>query len=542
MIVSLIFNPEYGELRRSIHKCMETIRKTAFMGSRTMQFVILLLAMAGISLSEESASSWNQFRGPNGSGVEPSDWSPPIQIGPEVEAWRAPVPKGISSPVVGGNRIFITGVDGDQLVTLAFDRETGKLAWRRVAPGTASEEVHQSSSPAASTPLVLHDRVVVYFGSFGLLCYDFEGEELWKKPIPMPKSLYGVSTSPIAFEDSVILVLDSDRNLQNSEVSESKILAVDSSDGETIWETPRPFFRSGWSTPVIWRHDSGMDLVVLGHGKLNGYDPETGKGRWSVSGFSRETIAVPVIGNGVVFGSSSQLGGGGDVKKDPAPLWDALKPFDENGNGTIERAEMKGNFTFPFRPELPPGHPGFGMPLPNDPAKRKERIDWIVTWVDKNRDGVWTKEEFFQNLKGGRGKPLLVAVKPGGNGDVTETHVAWEMNRNIPEIPSPLFFDDRLFLVRKGGLLTALRAEDGESLYRVRIPDAPGQYAASPIVANQHLFLVSSLGLVSVVASGDEFKLVRQHDIGEAVDATPAVDENTIYFRTEFHLVAFRKK
>jgi hypothetical protein len=61
-------------------------------------------------------------------------------------------------------------------------------------------------------------------------------------------------------------------------------------------------------------------------------------------------------------------------------------------------------------------------------------------------------------------------------------------------------------------------------------------------VANQHLFLVSSLGLVSVVASGDEFKLVRQHDIGEAVDATPAVDENTIYFRTEFHLVAFRKK
>lgn len=515
--------------------------KSSGLPAGPLGLIVVLSFLLPVAASKgEERDSWNRFRGPNGSGIAPQAWSPPVEIGPSCEAWRRAVPPGLSSPVLGGKHLFLTGVQDERLVTLAFDRETGDLAWSCPAPGVASEEIHQSSSPATSTPLVLKDRVVVYFGSFGLLCYDLDGNELWQKAIAMPKSLYGVSTSPIAFEGSVILVLDSDRNLPGSQVSESKILAVDASDGTTIWETPRPFSRSGWSTPAIWKHQSGTDLVVLGDGKLHGYDPKSGEGKWSANGFSRETIAVPVIGNGVVFGSSSQLGGGGDIDKDPAPLWEALKPFDKNGDGKIARSEMNGDFTFPFRPELPPGHPGFGMPLPKDPTKRKQRIDWIVTWVDKNRDGVWTKEEFFENLKGGRGKPLLLAVKPGAVGDVTESHVAWEQNRNIPEIPSPLYFEKRLYLIRKGGVLAALRAEDGESLYRVRVADAPGQYAASPVVARRHLFFVSSLGRVSVVATGDKFELVHQHDLGEPSEATPAVDENSIYFRTESHLIAFR--
>lgn len=490
----------------------------------------------------EEATGWNRFRGPNGSGVAPSHWQPPIQIDAACEAWRVPVPSGLSSPVIGGDRVFLTGVENGRLFTLAFDRETGALAWRREAPVTDLENVHETNSPAASTPLVANDSLVVYFGSFGLLCYDLEGNERWRKQIPTPESLYGMTSSPIVHDNLVILVLDSDRNLPESEVSESKILAVKLSDGETAWETPRPFSRSGWSTPSLRHHETEVELLVLGHGRLQAYDPNTGEGKWFVKGFSRETIAVPILGRDMVFASSSQLGGGGDLEKDPAPFWEALKPFDSNRDGNIERAEMIGDFTFPFRPELPPGHPGFGMPLPENPEKRKERIDWIVTWVDRNGDGTWTREEFFEGLKTGRGKPLLVAVSPGGKGDVTHSQVRWELNRGIPEIPSPIIHQDHIYLVRKGGLLSALRVEDGESLYRVRIPDAPGQYAASPVIANGHLYLVSSLGRGSVIRTGSTFELVHQFELGGASEATPAIDETTIYFRTDQHLIAFRSR
>ena len=73
--------------------------------------------------------------------------------------------------------------------------------------------------------------------------------------------------------------------------------------------------------------------------------------------------------------------------------------------------------------------------------------------IDRNRDKFWTKEEFIANMRGGRGKPLLIAIRPGGQGDVTDTHLKWELNRSIPEIPSPLLYDNLIYMVRNGGLL-----------------------------------------------------------------------------------------
>ena len=104
------------------------------------------------------------------------------------------------------------------------------------------------------------------------------------------------------------------------------------------------------------------------------------------------------------------------------PFWEAVIRFDQNGDGKIERKEMTGHFTFPIRPELPPGHPGFGIPLPEDKRRRQERLDGMFRGIDRNRDKFWTKEEFIANMRGGRGKPLLIAIRPGGQGDVTDTH------------------------------------------------------------------------------------------------------------------------
>ena len=103
------------------------------------------------------------------------------------------------------------------------------------------------------------------------------------------------------------------------------------------------------------------------------------------------------------------------------------------------------------------------MPLPKDPRQRARRLDGIFGWMDKNRDGAWTREEFVSNFGHGSGKPLLIAVKPGGRGDVTESHLAWEHNRGIPEIPSPLYHAGRVYMVRSGGILTAVHADTGKA-------------------------------------------------------------------------------
>ena len=170
-----------------------------------------------------------------------------------------------------------------------------------------------------------------------------------------------------------------------------------------------------------------------------------------------------------------KLGGGADIRVDPLPFWEAIIRFDQNSDGKIERKEMTGHFTFPIRPELPPGHPGFGIPLPEDKRRRQERLDGMFRGVDRNRDKFWTKEEFISNMRGGRGKPLLIAIRPGGQGDITDTHLKWELNRSIPEIPSPLLYGNLIYMVRNGGLLSAVDAANGKLLYRERL-NAPGQH------------------------------------------------------------------
>ena len=194
----------------------------------------------------------------------------------------------------------------------------------------------------------------------------------------------------------LILVLDNDANLPNSRLSQSKIIALDKATGASVWETPRPFHRSGWSTPTIWTHEGGQELVVLGSGRLRGYDAATGVEKWFVNGFSRETVSRPIADRNRVFASASMIGGVADEQPDPEPFWAAVMHFDANEDNKLARNEMTGQFTFPFRPDLPVGHPGFGMPLPKEELKRQKWLDGMFARTDKDKDGFWTKEEFLE--------------------------------------------------------------------------------------------------------------------------------------------------
>jgi len=500
--------------------------------------VFLLLEVCSLAAETESVH-WHQFRGPNGAGIA-AGFKPPLNIVAQQAAWRTPLPPGKSSPVLWGERIYVTGVESNRLATVALDANSGQIVWKRLAPQVPLERVHVDNSTAASTPCVDEDGVYVYFGSYGLLCYGVDGAERWKKPIPTPKSMYGVATSPILHGPRLILILDDDANLPDSRLSRSKVIALDKATGELLWETARPYNRGAWSSPMIWTYPGGTDLVVLGNGRVCGYEPTTGEEKWRVRGFAREPIAVPVAGNEKLFVSVSMQGGRGDVEMDPEPFWAAMLHFDRNGDGRIGREEVTSEFTLPFRPELPPGHSGFGLPLARDPDRRKQQQNGLFNWRDTNKDGFWTKEEFTADMRVGAGQPNLAAIRAGGRGDITESHVSWNLRRGIPEIPSPIVHEGRLYLVRDGGILSCVDTQTGKMVYRERV-GAAGQYSASPVIAAGHLVLVSNQGLLTVVKCGDEFTVTHQTDLDAPIAATPAMDRNSIYIRADNALMAFRR-
>ncbi|UCG48186.1 MAG: PQQ-binding-like beta-propeller repeat protein [Phycisphaerales bacterium] len=488
---------------------------------------ILLLLNSAAGGSREKVN-WNQFRGPNGQGAAQAD-NIPVHFGPDSNVlWKTGVPAGHSSPVIWGNLIFLTcfePADKKQLATLAIDREDGEILWRRVVQGETKVRFHALNNPASSTPAADDKHVYVYFGTYGLLCYDHSGKEIWQRKLDTPKSKYGMATSPILHQDKVILVLDGDGG-------SSHLLAVHRESGRTVWEQPRPLFKAGWSTPMIWRHGSAEELIVLGSKRLTSYDPSTGREIWWAGGFPQEAVGIPVTGDGLLFAGAAALGGRGDDKLDAAATWKiTVEQFDRNHDNQIERDEMNAGFAFIQRPELPRDNPGYALPVHN--------MDILLRIFDHDKNRIISEAEWMQTMSGfaAISQPKLLAIRPGATNDARKTHLAWEIRRGIPETPSPLYCRGKLYLLRDGGFLTCLEAATGKEIFRQRI-GASGQYTASPVVAGDKIVVASVRGGVTVIRVDDELKVLARNDFAEKIFATPAIAENKIYLRTAGHLYA----
>ncbi|MHC4508269.1 MAG: outer membrane protein assembly factor BamB family protein [Planctomycetota bacterium] len=491
-------------------------------------YVVIILLFNLTADSRQGEVNWNQFRGPNGQGVAQADHIP-VHFSPESNVlWEAVIGMGRSSPVIWNDRIFLTASESaneKELVTLCINREDGKILWRQVTQPETKVRFHSMNGPASASPAADEKHVYVYFGTYGLLCYDHAGSKVWRRKTKTPKSFYGPATSPILYEDKVILVLDDNSGT-------SRMLAVHRDTGETAWEQPRSLFRAGWSTPMIFRHGDTEELVVLGSKRLTSYDPSTGAELWWVGGFPQETVGVPVAGEGLLFAGAAALGGRGDDTWDAAGTWTmTVEQFDRNHDNQIQRDEMTKGFAFIQRPELPKDNPGYGLPV--------RSMDTLLKIFDHDKNRIITEAEWMQTMSGfaAHSHPNLLAIRPGPTKDGRQSHVAWEIQRGIPETPSLLYCQGKLYLLRDGGLLTCLEASTGEELFRGRI-GASGQYIASPIVAGDKLVAASVRGIVTVIQVDDKLKVLARNDFGEKIFATPAVAENKIYLRTTDHLYA----
>jgi outer membrane protein assembly factor BamB len=454
-------------------------------------------AWAG-ELPAADTAAWPQFRGAGAAGVAlAGDF--PVTFGPKSNVlWQVELPPGHSSPCIWGDRIFLTGTSGDRLETLCVNRADGKILWRQSVQPDQPEK--GMGGLAAPTPATDGERVYVYFGAFGLVSYDFDGKELWRRTLPMPVTQHGSGVSPVVAGGLVIVNRDQDLG--------AHLLAVAARDGKTVWQADRPEARRGFGTPLLWPPEKPEQVLVAGTLRLAAYRLQDGAPVWSASGLPNELVASPIFGGGLFFAAGWT----------PGPVTPTLPTFDEllaQGD-----KDQDGQLT---RDEVPAGT-----------AKRD------FPYADADKDG-WLKRAEWEGLKAiyEKSENALIAVKPGGTGDVTKTHVVWKQNRGLPYVPSPLYYDGRVYLVKNGGLASCFDAQTGRPHYQEERLGALGDYYASPVAAAGKVLMCSQNGLAVVLKAGDTPEVLARNNLGERIMATPAIVGRQLYLRTAGKLYAF---
>lgn len=453
----------------------------------------LLLAAAEARAAEDR---WPQFRGPGGLAAADrahvEEWSAETNV-----RWSVEVPgHGWSSPVVWGERVFVTsaislgewkeptaGIYGNDYVrellaqgvsmeearrrvrerdneisdeipegvrwmVYCFDAETGRLIWEREAHhGIPFGGRHRKNTYASETPAVDGERVYAYFGNVGLFAYDFEGELVWRRswdPQPMYND-FGTSSSPIVHGGRVYVLNDS------QEVS--WFAAVDAATGEELWRRERssdhPIIRSSFATPFVWENEVRTEIVTFGVNTLTSYDPD-GRVLWRLGGQSAVAAPTPVADRALL------LIGSGSPSESVRPIF-ALRP---GAAGDVTLAEGE------------------------------------------------TENEF----------------------------VAWSRAKGGSYIPSQVLHDGILYVLYDKGFLAAYDAAGGEEHYRVRLGSGGVSFSASPWVAGGRLYCLSEQGDTFVVTPGPRFHLERINPLDEMAMATPAPVGESVYIRTASRL------
>ena len=312
-----------------------------------LAFVIALFVVS--SAQARTSAGWPQWRGPSGQGTSdeknlPTQWSANTNI-----KWKTSIAgRGHSSPIVWGNKIFLTtaiegalvpgakavkhmypegeflhpdsvGADHKHLFkVICLDRQTGKILWEQTAfEGTPYDDRHRKSSFAAATPATDGKYVYAYFGTEGLYAFDMKGKLAWKADLGKIGTVgMGTGTSPILYENLVIVQCD-------EEFGEgSFIVGVDKKTGKEVWRTPRKKIEVSWSTPLLVRTAKRAELITSGNEAIVAYDPATGKELWRHKGVDSNAIPSPVANSQLVFVSAGfpakiamaiTLGGAGDL-------------------------------------------------------------------------------------------------------------------------------------------------------------------------------------------------------------------------------------
>jgi outer membrane protein assembly factor BamB len=397
-----------------------------------------------IEVVGEGAKYWPRWRGPSGqghvaAGPYTDQWSANTAV------WKTAVPgRGNSSPIVWGDRIFLTTGygQGERLSMLAFSRADGKPLWETFIPQNGVEYNHAKNGFASATPATDGQLVYASFGRHGLVAFDFSGKIVWHHKFGNLDNYHGPAGSPVLYKDRILIYQDV--NPATPPGQSSFVGAFDKKTGKPIWMTRRNE-TVGWGTAVVINTGERDELIVSSQHRVAAYDPETGKELWTVRGNTYEVIPTPVVSHGLVIASSGRAG-------------------------------------------------------------------------------------------------PTIAIRPGGAGDVTSSHVAWSSPRGSPFVPSGVVVGDLLYLINDmQSILTVYEAATGKLAYQERLGEALREgFSASPVHVNGKVYFTNDEGQTFVIEAGPKFKLLRVNELGEQTLASPALVDGTWYWRTSSSLRAIR--
>jgi outer membrane protein assembly factor BamB len=472
---------------------------------RMRQPVVASVMLLFCPVGRLAAEDWPQFRGPNCSGVSTSTLPLPVEFSAKDKVrWSVKLGDGIGSPVIASGRVFVTAMTAKKKFgVFCFDAGSGKELWSREWDTGPLPRITPPNSHASSTPACDGRRVYVYFSNFGLMALDAaDGKDVWRLPLPQPCYLmdWGAAYSPIVYRDLVILNQDDDLN--------PFLIAVDANTGKVRWRTPRPEMLAGYSVPLTCEAAGRTDLVVAGSGMMKGYDPETGKELWTCNTLLRTIMVTPVVNDGVIYVAVQSYG---DEKR--VLRYALLEWLDTNQDGKLARTEV--------------------------PKEFWERFDA----ADVNRKGYLAGEEIdraFQSPKNmAGGGSIIQAIRGGGRGDVTKTHLLWNLKNKAPSnLSSALVVGNQFYLVKKGGISSSFDRVTGKLQWGPKRIQNLGEYYASPVAGDGKIYVTGENGFVVVLAQGPKLDILAVNDMGGTMLATPAIADGRLFFRTRDKLLS----
>jgi len=382
---------------------------------------------------EEIAKNWASFRGPQGNGISAYTNTPTKWDGKSGHAiiWKTSVPlPGHNSPVIWNDHVFLTGANKQKNQVYCFDAVSGELLWQadlKVPSAVAGEALDMYEDTGYAAPTVATDgsRVCAIFPTGDVGCFDFEGKKLWARNLGTPDSAYGYASSLAMYQNLLLIQYDQ----ATADDNKSRIMALDTFSGMTVWETNRPVPGS-WTSPIVVKITDQNQLITSADPWVIAYNPSNGAELWRVDCLGTDVAPSPIYAGGLIFG---------------------IHPYTS-----------------------------------------------------------------------------LVAIKPTGRGDVTQTHIAWKATDNIPDICSPVSNGKLIFLLETYGKLTCYKVSDGTKLWE---KDLETSFTASPSLADNRLYMLSEKGVMFIATVGDEYTELVKSSLGEKCYASPAFADGRIYIR-----------
>ena len=416
------------------------------------KFLLSTILIAFFASLAPASANWPDWRGPTGEGHSeatglPLHWSETQNI-----VWKTSIHDlGYSSPVVWDNQVWITTATkkGETLYAVCVDLTSGRIIHDvEVFHPERPQRIHRNNSYATPSAVVEKGSVYVHYGSHGTACLDTKtGEVVWRRDDLNCNHLQGPVSSPILYEDLLIL------SLEGTDVQ--FVVALDKKTGKNVWRYDRPrelyenieplYLLKSYHTPLVVEVNGTPQLINNGAMLVTGHEPRTGRELWRVLYRDDNPISRIVSGHGL----------------------------------------------------------------------------------------------FFINSGGSPGATHLLAVRQGGVGDVTESHVVWKMTKDVPHESSPVLVGDLLYLLSDRGVLICKQATTGNTVWSERLE---GQYGASLLYADNRIYISSKQGKTIVIEPGLTFRVLAVNELDGFLGASPAVAGKSLLLRTKTHLYRVQSK